>query len=150
MLGYASRRVTFKEPVQSYWLYFADTNHPIRFMLKRNYTHVAVLTNDGKQWMILDPTNNQLRVQVLNYAITDDVPSIYIKSAYRVIKVNMYPMDYKRQRKRLGVMSCVSHTCYIMGLKIKALTPYALFKKLLKLRTDLNKDHGVQSVVVLK
>lgn len=150
MFVFEKPRVLAKEPLRTYYVCFLNTNHPIRYLLKRNFTHVAVVLEDTRYFILLDPQNNKLRCDIVSRVDQPKFADDIKKYAHRVLKVTMYSMNNTRSRKRFGVMSCVSHACYFLGLKIRALTPYALYKKLIKLNTILDKNHGVQSVKILK
>lgn len=68
-------------------------------------------------------------MQVLAHAAADNVPMMLFHDGYRVIHVEVeesQEMHFKAPR----LVTCVSIIKYILGIKVFALTPYHLFKKL--------------------
>jgi hypothetical protein len=133
-----------------YWLIFKKGDHWYCSALKRGYGHVYVVTNNGKQWMQLDPLNNHLSLYIYDCSIDANLPHILANRGFKVIKVVLNELDTKRSILRpFLLLTCVEIVKYIVGLRLWCWTPYGLYKKLIKFMKKPYKGLGIDSVSIV-
>lgn len=132
--------------IQEYWIIFCKSNTFIKHFLKKDFGHVCVLTKDNHNWMLFDPAKTQWRNKILPYTTDENVPRILSNQATAIVKITLYPRDFGRQHKYFGITMCVNHILYYLGLPLCVLTPYGLYKKLLRLAPRLHKPCGIHSI----
>lgn len=131
---------------REYWVVFTQGTHLISKVLKKNFSHIYIITRDQYNWMIINPLRLRLNVEIGNFPLDVDVPRLIPLSSDRVIKVKMYDRPTKKQFGYFGFINCVTYTKYILGLRLSALTPFQLYKKLLRLKTRDKAKHGILSL----
>lgn len=100
--------------------------------LKKNFSHVFVLKRTKYGWIEIDATISQLKVCVLQYAVEDDVARAYKKVFNaRVLKLKDIN-DKKLKYHFYRIAACVGIVQYVINSRFFVLTPWQLYKKLLK------------------
>lgn len=114
-----------------YWIVFKHSTHWTQRFLKAGFGHCYVLTKDKYNWYTIDPRTCRLELQILGYAVNDDVPRIFKSQGCNVVKVMAYDVRKSRLHfKSLAFINCVGIVKYVLGVKLLAFTPYQLYKKL--------------------
>ncbi len=133
---------------EEYWLVFKVAEHWIHNFLKKDFSHVYVVTKDQFNWIRLNPLNEQLEVRLMPYNKSHDIGrQIYNESGHRVIKIRTkIDPDKKNSLKLFHILSCVSITKYITGIRMRCFTPYQLFKKLRKMKKLERYGKGVDYI----
>lgn len=113
--------------VSTSYVVFKDSEK-YRKILKRGYGHVFVvnLNSDGNH-IVIDPKLHALHIKVYKF----DVINYYKERGYSIVKIYYYPSK-KRFFKFFGIFTCVNFVKYTLNLNCKSLTPYGLYKYLLK------------------
>lgn len=132
--------------VKEYWLIFTQGNQLISHFLKKNCSHVYVLTRDKYNWIILNPMRLFLHVEIPAVPIHADLPRMMRGLHDKVIKITIHQRKSTKMFRRFGIFSCVSFALYLIGLRIYALTPFRLYKRLLHLTNKELNSHGIQSI----
>lgn len=136
--------------MRTYWLIFKPTYSWLGFFLHERFGHCLVCTKDNYNWLILDPKNSHLNWEIPAKSVNDDFPkevtNIY---KYPIIKITMDNIFKEPPSWRFGFSTCVTVVCYIMGLKIKALTPYKLYKKLLEINDYEMDKFGIREISLI-
>jgi hypothetical protein len=129
---------------------FTHSEHPWQILLKRNFGHCYILTHDAFNWLKLNPTRLFLHSEILPYSANQPAHTITTKPTDHVLRLTMYHKDGVRSFGGIGLRNCVTITKYMLGLPIRALTPYKLFKALLSLTDKQRNLYGIQSVQKVK
>lgn len=138
------------EPITEFWIVFSDSEDWIRYFLKQNFSHCYVLTKDKFNWMILNPERLYLRTEIAPYPADEDLIKIFIKPHETVLKISFMPRHTTTRFGICGMFSCVTLVRYLLGLRIKALTPYSLYKKLVKLDDKKMNKMRLSSVEIIQ
>lgn len=117
------------------WLVFKDGEFRISWMFKKGFSHVFLIINDGFNWIVLSPDTGILTIKILPYPIDKDV--IYILSGIKSMTILEVETEYDDGREKVFArfmpgFTCVSIAKYYLGLRWLTITPYRLYKKLLK------------------
>jgi len=135
---------------RTYWLVFRKGEHWYTRLLKRGYGHVYVVTNDGNQWMQLDPVSTNLSPYIYDIPVDSNLPKYLANRGFKVIKVVLNELDSKRSILRpFLLLTCVEVVKYIIGLRAWCLTPYGLYKKLTKFIKKPYKGFGIDSISII-
>lgn len=137
---------TFDRNTKEYWVIFTQGTHLISHFLKDNFSHVYVITRDKYNWIVLNPMRLYMLVEIAAVPITDDLPRLLRLPHDSIIKVTMYSRKPLKQFRYFGLINCVTHALYLMGLRISVLTPFRLYKRLLRLSTKDMDRLGIQSI----
>lgn len=125
---------------QTYWIIFKNAGENPPFwvhFLKSGFEHCLILTQDKFNWYVVDPTRRTLRVQILYYDPIYNFPHhLRTKTKTTIIKIIMSPPKKNYIKCKLNLLNCVTIVKYMLGLHVKALTPWQLYKCLRRLRND--------------
>ena len=126
--------------LKTYWVFFRDGENWLqRWVLKKDFGHIFLLTKDKYNWIFIDPLPDFLNTIILSYRAEEDVPAKIVEmTGARFVLINV-EKDITRKQKIRPVaafiprfVSCVGIVKYILGLRSRAITPYGLYKELLK------------------
>jgi len=120
--------------IKTHWLIFSNNKNRLSFATKKGFHHVGVVGNNGKHWYALEPLYKRMNFKIWNRPITDDVPKILKKMGFKVIKIQV-KNDLEKGFKLNLVMflvNCTTYVQYIVGLPCLSLTPYGLYKRVLR------------------
>jgi hypothetical protein len=133
---------------RTYWLVFRPGGHWYTPLLKRNFGHVLVLTNNGENWLQLDPVANRLEPSVFDLDANVNLPRLLARQPnYSIIKLVLNELDTKRSILRpFFLLTCVEIVKYIIGLRSFCFTPYGLYRRLLRAKRLQKKPHGIESI----
>lgn len=137
-------------PITEYWLVFTTSRHWIRYLLKPNFAHVYVLRRDEYNWFVLNPERLGLRAEIAPLAAHQDLIRNWCKPHETVIKLEFKPRHTTTRFGWGGFFSCVTLSRYILGLKLWALTPYSLCKKLLTLNEKEKSRLRLYDIVLIQ
>lgn len=126
--------------LKTYWVFFRDGDNWFqRWFLKKDFGHIFLLTKDKYNWILIDPLPDFLNTTVLSYRVDEDVPGKISKMTQAKCVLITVDKDITGRQKFRPAMaliprfvSCVGIVKYILGLRSNALTPYGLYKELLK------------------
>ena len=99
--------------------------------MKRGFSHVVVYTKDELQWMRLNPGISKLDWEILPDRSDD-------RSAWRKYHPASHALYIRSgilqsYLGQFGFSNCVKLAQYLCGIKIRAYTPWKLYKKLTKI-----------------
>lgn len=134
--------------IQEYWIVFHKTHTFMRHFLKKDFGHCFVITRDQFNWIMLDARQNKLKFEIPSFRIDSDLPRLMIRNGNRVIKVQMEE-NHKKWFMKLGFYNCVNFVKYTIGLKAFSITPYQLYKKLIKIKKCNYHHYNIQSISFL-
>lgn len=137
-------------PITEYWLVFTTSTQWIREWLRPNFAHCYVLTRDKYNWLVLNPERLHLRAEIAPVAADQDLISMWCKPHETVVKLEFMPRHTTIRFGWGGLFSCVTLVRYLLGLRIKALTPFGLYKKLLSLTEREMQGHRLAKVELIK
>jgi hypothetical protein len=136
----------YAPPYREYWVVFSESKHWSGNLLAKNCSHCYVITRDKFNWIKLDGQQRRLGVEILPYRHDEDAPRIEAKHLNKILHVKMYRGSTKGVHKLLGLTNCVTFVKYVLGVKVWSLTPYQLFKALLRLDRSQMNQQGIVSV----
>lgn len=136
---------------KTYWIVFKSTDGWYAPVFKKNFSHCLILTQDKFNWYICDPTSRRLIVKILSYDPKYNLPNLLRKEAdKKVIRITMNNPSHT-WIPNFSCISCVTMIKYILNLNIIAFTPWHLYKRLKRLRTNIKKQSilGINSITLL-
>ena len=142
--------ITNPQP-QTYWIVFKKGVGWYCPFMKQNFGHCLILTQDGFNWYICDPTRRKLEFKILSYNPKYNLPNfLHKQEGHKLIKLTMLDTQHT-YIPSITFFSCVTIVKYILNLKMVAFTPYQLYNKLRKLERNLFKQvtYGIKSISVL-
>ena len=125
---------------EGYWL---------QKFLRKGFGHVLMLTKDQYNWIALDPHRLKLCVVIPPYPATDDVPRMLVKDGYTVLKIVFFERSTMKRIRHSRLNNCVSFIKYALGIRVRAITPYGLFKRLLRLTENERFRNGIRDVTII-
>jgi hypothetical protein len=132
-----------------YWIVFTQgKTHWITRWLKANFSHIYLFTRDQYNWIALNPTRLYLQVHIPALRSSDPYPATVYTPADTVLKVTFRERDDTQQYGSIGFLNCVTWAKYILGLRVRCITPYGLYKSLVRFSTDRAQmeAHGITSI----
>ncbi len=125
------------KPGEGYWLN--------RF-LKKGFGHVLMLSRDQYNWIYHDPHKLRMTYGIPPYQVTDDLPHLLVEEGFTVIKIRFFDRDTTQKIHHSWLHNCVAFIKYALGINIRCLTPYGLYKKLLALNKRQKFVNGILTV----
>ena len=102
-------------------------------ILKPGFRHCAVLLNDGRNWITIDPLSNYTDVTVHHVPLEFDLPLWMRDRGYRVLPA---PMQRTQRPAPFSVYSCVEAVKRVLGIhKRRIITPWQLYRYLQRIQT---------------
>lgn len=130
-----------------YYLLFNEGDHWIRRILKKDFNHITVLTKDSYNWITINPRFRHLNWVILPISSDEDA----IKKYYSEFKCIKICTGYSGPKLgAFGFINCIKLARYITGLHVNALTPYKLYKKLLKIKHSGKPIFNLFSIELIK
>lgn len=115
-------------------------------ILKRNFSHIYIITKDQFNWILLNPTRLYLQPVILPCSI-DELPFNQVcKYDDTVLHVRFGKRDDTQLYGKFGMLNCVTLAKYMLGLRVNCLTPFSLYKRLLNLCPSEKETHAILSV----
>ncbi len=138
--------------IKEYWIGFRAAQYFIRHLMKKDFGHVYIIAKDQFNWVQIDPRNASLEVCILAFKPEDDVPEILNeKYGHRFIRVEVEQKINKWPNLNpFKMIHCVNIVKYILGIKMWAVTPYKLYKKLLKMTPRQLKKRRILKIELIK
>lgn len=117
------------------WVVFSgQADMPWLKVLKPGFRHCAVLLNDGKNWITLDPLANYTDVVVHHVEREFDLPGWMRDRGHRVVPA---PIARLQKPAPLSVYSCVEAVKRVLGIHRRFIfTPWQLYRHLTKIQTS--------------
>lgn len=130
-----------------YWLVFKQSQgYWLQKFLHYGFGHVFVVTRDAYNWIVIDPHKLKLVTVIAPYKVSENFPRMLINDGYKVLKVSTYDRETGIKLRYFQLNFCVPIVKYVLGIKVKAWTPYGLYKKLLRLNERQKHATGIKSV----
>lgn len=132
-----------------YWIVFTQGHtHWITRWLKRDFSHIYLITRDEYNWLAMNPTRLYLQVFIPPERASHPFPANVIREGDTVLRITFRRRDDTRQFGSVGMLNCVTWARYILGLRLWCVTPYGLYRKLVRLATDRGRmeAHGIVSI----
>lgn len=107
--------------------------------LKKGFGHIKILVCDGFSWILIDPTFTHLDWYILPITAQEN-PFVEYISESTIIRMFNTPVKKKIWVGKLGILSCVLIVRYYLGIHNILLTPYQLYKFIL--RHELGEHYG--------
>lgn len=129
--------LVFKE-AQGYWL---------NRILKKGFGHVLMVVKDKYNWMYFDPHQLRLTYGIAPYTADEDLPRLLKEDGYTVLRVTFIDRDTHKKLRYSHLCTCVSFVKYAMGISVRCLTPYGLYKKL---QTMSDKNRAKNGIIAIR
>ncbi len=130
-----------------YYLVFTQgVTHWITRWLRRDFSHIWLLTKDDYNWLLLNPTRGYLQYTILPVPITQSPFSQLLKEGDTIMHLTFGKRDSTRQFGSVGMLNCVTWAKYILGLRINCLTPFGLYKRLVNFSPSERETHVILSI----
>lgn len=103
-------------------------------IFKKGFGHVSVMYKDDFNWVAICPDVTILSINILPYSASIDIIEqlmAYPEFTILEVKVRVSPSGRWWARFMPG-FTCVSLTKYYLGLRWLNITPYSLYKRLLR------------------
>lgn len=134
-----------------YYLIFTQgVTHWITRWLKPNFSHIWLLTRDDYNWLILNPTRLYLQPLIPPISVIDNPWPALLRQDDTVIHIRFGRRDDTQQFGAIGFLNCVTWAKYILGLRIRCLTPFGLYKRLINLCPSEKETHSILSITELQ
>lgn len=119
-----------KKTENLYLVFNQGGNRVFNFFLKKDFSHVFILKQIGKKWIVIDPCQSGLKVN--QYEDVDLVNFYYLKK-FLILKVIPLKktIDEKFLPRMMPFLTCVTLAKYAVGMKGLSFTPYQLYNNLL-------------------
>lgn len=114
------------------WIAFKHGSAWTQRFLKKDFGHAFIISKDKFNWMLIDPTFQNLNISILPYGPDDDVIQ-RLRKNHRVVYVRYSTNGMQSFFSFISYASCTKAIRYVIGLKVFCITPYGLYKKLAKL-----------------
>jgi hypothetical protein len=138
-------------PAAEYYVIFTQgVTHWITRYLRRNFSHIVLVTRDEYNWIILNPTRLYLQVIIPPVQIKDSPLPLCTQSGDSILHIKFKKRDDTQQFGSLGLLNCVTWSKYMLGLRIKCLTPFRLYQRLLNFNQSERERHGIISIEQVK
>lgn len=138
---------TTSEAVTEYYVVFTQgVTHWVTKWLKPNFSHIFLITHDQYNWLLLNPTRLYLQPTILPIPLDESPLPVLVKPTDSVLKIVFRKRDDTQQFGAFGMLNCVTWSKYILGIRIKCLTPWRLFKTLLNFKPQDMGSHGIISI----
>lgn len=137
--------------IKEFWIGFRNASYFVRYFLKRGFQHTYVLLKDGGKWVELNPRNHAMLSFVLPYPKSKNVPDEIKKEAgHRFLHIKVeQKIKHQPDLNIFKPINCVNIVKYIVGIKLRAHTPYQLYKKLTRMSNKAMKKKGILKVTIL-
>ncbi len=101
--------------------------HPLSWMLKKGFRHVFCIIKTDGYWVLVDGRDGRPAVEV------HGLESFDLAQCYRDMGLLVVPAEQGKGRDVPFVLNnCVGMVKAVLGLKSKAITPYQLYKYLVR------------------
>jgi len=137
---------TFDNNTREYWIVFTQGTHLISKLLKKDFSHVYVITRDKYNWIVLNPMRLYLHIELPAVLVSEDLPRKLRLPNDHIVKVTLYNRKPLKQFRYFGLINCVTHTLYLMGLRLYVYTPFQLYQRLIHLKSKEMPGYGIQSI----
>jgi len=137
-----------KDSLRKYWLFIIPGQSKVQNWFCKGYGHIAVLTCDEDNWYLIDPQPAKLKFSILPFKKDSNLP-IELAKFYNA-KACIYLLIDSTKITRITYrwwhffipkfIGCVSLINYILGVKLKGMTPLGVVKHLKKLDYGKLKD----------
>ena len=138
--------------IKEFWVGFRDASYFVRHFLKSDYQHVYILYKDGGKWIELNPRNHALEAFILPYDPKKvDVPALIHKDhGHPFLRLKIEQRGRKQPNLNIfRTIHCVNVVKYILGIRVWALTPYQLYKRLSKMPSHIMAKKGILEIDIL-
>ena len=117
------------------WVVFSgQADLPWLKILKPGFRHCAVLMNDGRSWITVDPLSNYTDVTVHQVPLEFDLPLWMKDRGHIVVKA---PVQREMCPAPFSLYSCVEAVKRVLGIHKRLIfTPWQLYRYLRKIQTQ--------------
>ena len=119
--------IVFQEPIGIY---------PAKFLykfLKKGFTHCYIMIETKDAWLKIEPMYGYVDISSLDFAGKTNIRTILPdRATHKIVKVKFDPWLEKEKKLQFGLKTCVTLAKAFIGLKSWTITPYGLYKSLLK------------------
>ena len=121
--------------MKEWYIFFMNGNLLIDKVLKSGYQHIFVIGRDDYNWYLINPMIDKFNFEILPFE-PEDIASIekhYISVCEKVLHfTNDNPKKFNYFQP-FSVATCVQIIKYILRIKCWSITPYQLYKHLIKI-----------------
>ncbi len=134
--------------IKTTWLIFSQGQAWWAKCLKRNFGHMDVLNFDGKRWILTRISYNTLVNEIYEFK---DYPFLNrdLAQKHRVIELTVDVPKTKTKFPQFGILTCTTLIKYLSGIKLRCMTPWGLYKKLVRMDLLTRHKHGIVSIINL-
>lgn len=119
-----------------YWILFIRSKTFWKKFFYGDFSHIAILKNDGFNWIFIDPRPTEVHIEVLPFMGNEEVEEIFKYFAKDLKAVKVYIRKHKKTSVKISnffiptILSCVRATKYILGIKTAGVFPIGFYKQL--------------------
>jgi len=129
-----------------YVIFTQGVTHWITRWLRRDFSHIWILTKDEYNWLLLNPTRGYLQITIPPLPITQSPLPHLLREGDTILHVIFSKRDDTRQFGAVGLLNCVTWAKYILGVRVRCLTPFGLYKRLLNLCPSMKRKYAILSI----
>ena len=137
---------------QEGYIVFAQAKNFFSRFLKKGYSHVYYIFNDGFNWCAIEPINSRLVVNILPYMPDDNVIEKVKRLSHvsHVIKIKTkIDCDNMMNRNPFFMLNCVNIIKYLCGIKCWCITPYQLYRFFARQIYTNKYNYGIDSLSIV-
>ncbi|MHA1447898.1 MAG: hypothetical protein ACTSP4_00560 [Candidatus Hodarchaeales archaeon] len=129
-----------------FYVIFIEGNAWWRYLLKDGFGHIYVMYKDNYNWMMFDPAQDRLNIEILPYSaqktsIGEIIERTQLLQDSTILKLRTFTEKRLLTCPPIKWVTCTDIAKYIMGIECGGKTPYAFYKKL------INKPHKIKGLV---
>lgn len=120
---------------KSWWFVFRDGEDPLLSrMLRSGFRHAFVITKMNNITLAIDPLKGAAEITLMETP-TENILVYCRNRNWRVVHIMVRATPEKFVLK-LPIISCAMYLAYTVGLRFYGVTPWQLYKKLIKMGGD--------------
>lgn len=140
----------FNPETTDYYLVFTEGNFLLKDLFKKNFSHAYILTHDEYNWIKCNPCKLYMECSILPYTVKAGFPRKEVLPTDTVLKLSMYKRENSVHFGLFGLRSCISYVQYMLGLKLRCVTPYGLYRRLMRLSKKKRYQHGIANLTLIQ
>jgi len=131
------------------WIVFEKGDFWTKKYLKKGFGHLLVISKSDVNWYMFNP-----RIHGMDFQVCKSNPDIDLIESWRKQDVKIVHITYQGECNQsffsfLKPGTCVNIVKYLTRLKVFALTPYGLYRKLYKMRRSQKYPSHIQEIKFL-
>lgn len=135
-----------------YYVVFRSANYkPVKRLFKDGFSHMFLVGTTTGHWVALDPRNSTMKIELIKKKKEDTIEQLLADEECHCLEVHSKFIDKKWfSFNPFRMFTCVTLCRYMLGLKLFAITPYGVYKKLKKMEARTKYYGNIQLVKTIK